>query len=95
MLLQASGLCAWYGAAQILFDVDLEVRKGEVVALIGPSHTLKSSSANLGALQLSELARRAEQDARAQTSDELGSLSTRAENEFQRVRTAFDELGLR
>ena len=26
------GLCAWYGAAQILFDVDLEVQRGEVVA---------------------------------------------------------------
>jgi hypothetical protein len=25
--------CAWYGAAQILFDVALQVRRGEVVAL--------------------------------------------------------------
>lgn len=59
------------------------------------THTLKSSSANLGALQLAELARRAEADARARSSDELGSLSNRAENEFQRVLGAFDELGLR
>ncbi len=35
-LLQAKALCAWYGAAQILYDVDLEVRRGEVVALDGP-----------------------------------------------------------
>ena len=35
LLLEASGLCAWYGAAQILYDVDLQVRRGEVVALMG------------------------------------------------------------
>ena len=34
-LLEAKSLCAWYGAAQILYDVDLEVRRGEVVALMG------------------------------------------------------------
>ncbi|MDE1949753.1 MAG: ABC transporter ATP-binding protein [Burkholderiales bacterium] len=34
-LLRAQGLNAWYGAAHILFDVDLEVRRGEVVALMG------------------------------------------------------------
>ena len=35
ILLEAKGLCAWYGAAQILYDVGLEVRRGEVVALMG------------------------------------------------------------
>ncbi|MGB0133260.1 ATP-binding protein [Dokdonella sp.] len=59
------------------------------------THSLKSSSANLGALPLAELARRAEADARLQSSDELGSLSNRVENEFQRVVCAFEELGLR
>ena len=34
-LLEAHGLAAWYGAAQILFDVDLKVQRGEVVALMG------------------------------------------------------------
>ena len=34
-LLAATHLCAWYGAAQILFDVGLSVRRGEVVALMG------------------------------------------------------------
>ena len=34
-LLSANGLCAWYGAAQILFDVSLSVGRGEVVALMG------------------------------------------------------------
>ena len=44
VLLQAKGLCAWYGAAQILFDVDLEVRKGEVVALMGRNGAGKSTT---------------------------------------------------
>ena len=44
VLLQASGLCAWYGAAQILFDVDLQVRKGEVVALMGRNGAGKSTT---------------------------------------------------
>ena len=37
VLLEAKGLAAWYGAAQILYDVNLEVKRGEVVALMGPS----------------------------------------------------------
>ena len=35
-LLQVQGLNAWYGAAQILFDVSLQVGRGEVVALQMP-----------------------------------------------------------
>ncbi|MFT4196209.1 MAG: ABC transporter ATP-binding protein [Ottowia sp.] len=44
VLLQAERLCAWYGAAQILFDVDLEVRRGEVVALMGRNGAGKSTT---------------------------------------------------
>ena len=44
MLLQAKGLCAWYGAAQILYDVNLEVRRGEVVALMGRNGAGKSTT---------------------------------------------------
>jgi len=43
-LLEASGLCAWYGAAQILFDVALELRRGEVVALMGRNGAGKSTT---------------------------------------------------
>ncbi|MGE0801953.1 MAG: ABC transporter ATP-binding protein [Lautropia sp.] len=43
-LLTVSHLCAWYGAAQILFDVDLEVRRGEVVALMGRNGAGKSTT---------------------------------------------------
>jgi len=44
VLLRAEGLRAWYGAAQILFDVDLEVRRGEVVALMGRNGAGKSTT---------------------------------------------------
>ena len=44
LLLDARGLCAWYGAAQILYDVDLEVRRGEVVALMGRNGAGKSTT---------------------------------------------------
>ena len=43
-LLAATGLCAWYGAAQILFDVGLSVRRGEVVALMGRNGAGKSTT---------------------------------------------------
>ena len=36
-LLEAKGLNAWYGPARILFDVHLNVQRGEVVALMGLS----------------------------------------------------------
>ena len=44
LLLSAKGLCAWYGAAQILYDVDLDVRRGEVVALMGRNGAGKSTT---------------------------------------------------
>jgi branched-chain amino acid transport system ATP-binding protein len=44
VLLSARGLAAWYGAAQILFGVDLEVRRGEVVALMGRNGAGKSTT---------------------------------------------------
>jgi branched-chain amino acid transport system ATP-binding protein len=44
VLLEARGLTAWYGAAQILFDVNLQVRRGEVVALMGRNGAGKSTT---------------------------------------------------
>ena len=44
LLLDAKALCAWYGAAQILYDVDLEVQRGEVVALMGRNGAGKSTT---------------------------------------------------
>ena len=44
ILLEARSLNAWYGAAQILFDVDLQVQRGEVVALMGRNGAGKSTT---------------------------------------------------
>lgn len=43
-LLQVNGLNAWYGAAQVLYDVSLTVRRGEVVALMGRNGAGKSTT---------------------------------------------------
>ncbi len=43
-LLETQNLCAWYGAAQILFDVNLQVQRGEVVALMGRNGAGKSTT---------------------------------------------------
>ena len=42
--LVVDNLCAWYGAAQILYDVSLEVGRGEVVALMGRNGAGKSTT---------------------------------------------------
>jgi branched-chain amino acid transport system ATP-binding protein len=42
--LSVQGLSAWYGRAQILFDVSLEAGRGEVVALMGRNGAGKSTT---------------------------------------------------
>ena len=58
------------------------------------AHSLKSSSANLGALPLAELAKRAEADARAKHVEHLGTLVEQAATEYARVVEAFSAIGL-
>lgn len=43
-LLEIHALNAWYGSAHILFDVSLNVRRGEVVALMGRNGAGKSTT---------------------------------------------------
>jgi branched-chain amino acid transport system ATP-binding protein len=43
-ILAVAGLSAWYGAAQILYDLDLEVGRGEVAALMGRNGAGKSTT---------------------------------------------------
>ena len=43
-LLDVKGLSAWYGAAHILFELSLQVRAGEVVALMGRNGAGKSTT---------------------------------------------------
>ena len=42
-LVRITGLCKSFGATQVLTDIDLEVRRGEVVVIIGPSGSGKST----------------------------------------------------
>jgi branched-chain amino acid transport system ATP-binding protein len=43
-MLKVDALGAWYGAAQILFDLSLTVGRGEVVALMGRNGAGKSTT---------------------------------------------------
>jgi branched-chain amino acid transport system ATP-binding protein len=43
-LLQVSGLSSWYGGAQVLFGLDLNIGRGEVVALMGRNGAGKSTT---------------------------------------------------
>jgi len=43
-MLEVEGLNAWYGAARILFDLDMRVGRGEVVALMGRNGAGKSTA---------------------------------------------------
>ncbi len=67
---------------------------GDHAAVAEIAHSLKSSSANVGALPLAELAKLAESDAKAGRSNVLESLSQRLDNEYQRVLAAFAGVGL-
>lgn len=44
MLLDVRGIDGWYGRAQVLADVSLEVRRGEVVVLLGRNGAGKSTT---------------------------------------------------
>jgi branched-chain amino acid transport system ATP-binding protein len=44
LMLEVASLNAWYGAAQILFDLSLQVGRGEVVALMGRNGAGKSTT---------------------------------------------------
>jgi branched-chain amino acid transport system ATP-binding protein len=43
-MLSVESLSAWYGAARILYDLNFEVRRGEVVALMGRNGAGKSTT---------------------------------------------------
>jgi phospholipid/cholesterol/gamma-HCH transport system ATP-binding protein len=42
-VIEARGLCAGYGNTQVLFDLDIEVREGEIMVIMGGSGSGKST----------------------------------------------------
>jgi HPt (histidine-containing phosphotransfer) domain-containing protein len=60
--------------------------------MIAPAHTLKSSSANLGAMALSSVAKRIEHGARAGNLEKPALAILMLENEFRRAKAALTQL---
>ena len=71
-------------APKLVEDVQAAIARRDVGAMVIPVHSLKSSSANVGAVQLSALARETEQLARAGRFGE-------AEAAFRDVETAYED----
>ena len=65
----------------------------DIPGMVAPAHTLKSSSANLGAQALSAVARRIEQGARTDSLEKPALAVLMLENEFRRARAALTTLG--
>ena len=65
---------------------------GDIKAMVAPSHTLKSSSANLGALALSAVAKRIEFGARTDSLPKPTLAVLMLENEFRRAKAALHAL---
>jgi HPt (histidine-containing phosphotransfer) domain-containing protein len=63
-----------------------------IEAMVAPAHTLKSSSANLGALALSAVAKRIEIGARSEALPRPAVAVVMLENEFKRAQVALTAL---
>jgi HPt (histidine-containing phosphotransfer) domain-containing protein len=64
----------------------------DVAAMVAPAHTLKSASANLGALALSAVAKRIELGARGEALSRPTVAVLMLENEFKRAQAALQGL---
>ena len=70
----------------------LAAESGDVAGMVAPAHTLKSSSANLGAMALSSVAKRIEFGARTQALTKPSLAVNMLDNEFRRARAALSAL---
>ena len=75
-------------AVDQLAGLDAAVAAGDVAALVRPAHSLKSSSLNVGALRLGEVARRLEEQGRDGRFDGAAVLVADARSRFEAVRVA-------
>jgi signal transduction histidine kinase/DNA-binding NarL/FixJ family response regulator len=72
-------------APQRLRELEFAAEGNDAAAQVAPSHTLKSSSANIGATALSELARHIEQTARSGIATSPADIASGIRHEYERV----------
>jgi HPt (histidine-containing phosphotransfer) domain-containing protein len=75
-------------AVDQLAGLDAAIAAGDVAALVRPAHSLKSSSLNVGALQLGEVARQLEEQGREGRFEGAVELVADARSRFEAVRVA-------
>ena len=77
--------------ARIVGELVAAAEAGVVADLVRPAHSLKSSSMNVGALELGELCRRLEQDALGGTVDDPLERAAEITTAFEEARAALLE----
>lgn len=77
---------------KLLQQIQMALSNQDATALIGPAHTLKSSSANLGAMRLSKLAALFEKNARSGSLVVPNQEVTKLNEEFNQVINALNKL---
>jgi HPt (histidine-containing phosphotransfer) domain-containing protein len=75
-------------APRALGKLEMAAARNDLDALVGPAHSLKSTSANLGALALSDIARSIEHGARQKSVPDPVDLVAQLAREFHRVESA-------
>ena len=77
---------------KLLAQIQTAIAEGDSAALVTPAHTLKSSSANLGALRVSQIAKRMEKSARSGDAAGPAAEAQALDAEFARVQAALAAL---
>ena len=79
-------------APERLRELESAAETGDAAAQVSPAHTLKSSSANIGAMALSDLARSIEHAARAGIATAPAEISDGIRREYERVAAELSKL---
>ena len=75
-----------------LTALDRAAKTNDIDALVAPAHSMKSTSANLGALLLADMAKRIEQGARSGDIGEPVLLVAQLQNEYQRAASQLKQM---
>jgi len=75
---------------KLIQQLQAALHNKDSVALVGPSHTLKSSSANLGAVKLSKIAMAIEKGARAGDLELPAQEAQALVDEYEKVKDALN-----